>query len=267
LQGGVLDGELKDIVLLDVLPLTLGVETQGGLFARIVDHNSTIPLRKTTVFTTVADNQAAVEVHVLQGERDLVQFNRSLARFELVGIAPAPRGAPQIEVSFDIDANGIVSVSARDKVSGKEQVVRITPSTGLSKEEIDQMIFEARRFAEGDRRLKECAELRNRIQGHVATIARSFGEFGWILNNADQESIKQSIQKARSLSEEEANPNAIRDLLNELESGAAKLTSAMLNLPAEAGAQPQTDPDADLGDQDLQRLMKSSLDEANRKKP
>jgi molecular chaperone DnaK len=267
LQGGVLDGELKDIVLLDVLPLTLGVETQGGLFARIVEHNSTIPLRKTTVFTTVADNQSAVEVHVYQGERDLVQFNRSLARFELIGISPAPRGAPQIEVSFDIDANGIVSVSARDKVSGKEQVVRITPSTGLSKEEIDQMIFDARQFAESDRRLKECAELRNRIQGHVATIARSFGEFGWLLNIADQGSIKEAILKARSLSEKEANPSVFRDLLTELESGAAKLTAAMLNLPADAGAHPQKDPDADVEGEDLQRLMKSALDEADRKKP
>ena len=132
LQGGVLQGELKEIVLLDVLPLTLGVETQGGLFTRIIEHNSTIPLKKTTIFTTVADNQSAVEVHVLQGERELAQYNRSLARFELVGISPAPRGVPQIEVTFSIDANGIVSVAARDKVSGKEQAIKITPSTGLA---------------------------------------------------------------------------------------------------------------------------------------
>jgi molecular chaperone DnaK len=267
LQGGVLDGELKDIVLLDVLPLTLGVETQGGLFARIVEHNSTIPLKKTTVFTTVADNQSAVEVHVFQGERDLVQFNRSLARFELIGIAPAPRGAPQIEVTFHIDANGIVSVSARDKVSGKEQVVRITPSAGLSKEEIDRMIFEAHQFAESDQRLKECAELRNRILGHVATIARSFAEFGWLLSNTDQASLKEAIQEAKSLSDKETNPSVLRDLLTELESGAAKLTAAMLNLPADAGAHPHKDPDADVDKQDLKRLMKSALDETDRNRP
>ena len=176
LQGGVLQGELKEIVLLDVLPLSLGVETQGGLFTRIIEHNSTIPLKKTTIFTTVADNQTVVEIHVLQGERDLAQFNRSLAKFDLVGIAPGPRGAPQIEVSFDMDANGILSVSAKDKLSGKEQAIKITPSTGLSKDEIDRMILEAKQFAENDRKAKESAELRNRIKGQMgAACPKLFG--------------------------------------------------------------------------------------------
>ncbi len=264
LQGGVLEGELKDIVLLDVLPLTLGVETQGGLFARIVEHNSTIPLKRTTVFTTVADNQSTVEVHVLQGERDLVQYNRSLARFELVGIAPAPRGAPQIEVTFDIDANGIVSVSARDKVSGKEQAIRITPSTGLGKEEIEKMIFEARQFAESDHRLKECTELRNRIRAHVATIARSYSEYGWMLDPADQESVKTEIQRARSLNDSESDPAVLREIMLVLQNSADKLTSVMINMPGSATGKGRGDKGRDSSADDVQRLMRSALDDSNK---
>ncbi len=266
LQGGVLEGELKEIVLLDVLPLTLGVETQGGLFARIVEHNSTIPLRKTTIFTTVADNQSTVEVHVLQGERELAQYNRSLARFELVGIAPAPRGVPQIEVTFDIDANGIVSVSACDKVSGKEQAIRITPSTGLAKDEIDRMIMEAKQFAESDRRIREVAELRNRIQGMVATIARSYSELGWLLDTSEQELVKESIQKARALSDKDDNLKLLKELLAGLETGAAKLTAAMFNAPGAADAPIFKGAEQEDGDADLQKLMRSALGSSSRKK-
>jgi molecular chaperone DnaK len=266
LQGGVLAGELKEIVLLDVLPLSLGVETQGGLFARIIEHNSTIPLKKTTIFTTVADNQSVVEVHVLQGERELAKFNRSLARFELVGIAPAPRGVPQIAVTFDIDANGIVSVSARDKVSGKEQAVKITPSTGLSKEEIDRMIFEAKRFTESDRKLKEIAELRNRIQGHVATIARSFGEYGWLLDSREQELAKESIQTAKTMPDSEDNLPAMKELLSNLEAVASKLSTAMFNLPSGANVHLDPELESGAGESAAQRLMKSALEESRNRK-
>jgi molecular chaperone DnaK len=265
LQGGVLQGELKEIVLLDVLPLSLGVETQGGLFTRIIEHNSTIPLRKTTVFTTVADNQSVVEVHVLQGERELARFNRSLGRFDLVGIAPAPRGAPQIEVTFDIDANGIVSVSARDKVSGKEQAVRITPSTGLSKEEIDRMVFEARQFAESDRNLREIAEMRNRIRGQMTSLSRSYAEFGWLLDSADQEMVKESIQKARSISPEEEDASLLTGLLAQLESGASKLASAMFSAPGNATAAGMHPPES--GAPDVNQLLRSALDDLGTKKP
>jgi molecular chaperone DnaK len=263
LQGGVLQGELKEIVLLDVLPLSLGVETQGGLFTRIIEHNSTIPLRKTTIFTTVADNQSVVEVHVLQGERELARFNRSLGRFDLVGIAPAPRGAPQVEVTFDIDANGIVSVSARDKVSGKEQAMRITPSTGLSKEEIDRMVFEARQFAESDRKLRGVAEMRNRIQGQMNSLSRSYAEFGWLLDSADQEMVKESIQKAKSLSPEEEDANLLTGLLAQLEGGAAKLASAMFSAPGSAadGVEP-----AESRPADVNQLLRSALDDLGTKK-
>ena len=203
LQGGVLQGDLKEIVLLDVLPLSLGVETQGGLFTQIIEHNSTIPLKKTLVFTTVADNQTVVEIHVLQGERDLAKYNRSLAKFDLVGIAAGPRGAAQIEVSFDMDANGILSVSAKDKLSGKEQAIRITPSTGLSKDEIDRMILESKQFADNDRKARQLAELRNRIKAQMGAVSRSYSGFGYLLDAVEQEMIKDSLQKAKNLSAEE----------------------------------------------------------------
>ncbi len=143
IQGGVLTGEVKDIVLLDVLPLSLGLETRGGLFTKIIDRNSTIPLRNSLTFTTVVDNQTSVEIHILQGEREVAQGNRSLGKFELVGIPPNPRGVPQIDVSFEVDANGIVSVSAQDKSTGREQQMRITPTSGLAPDEIQHLIKEA----------------------------------------------------------------------------------------------------------------------------
>ncbi len=257
LQGGVLKGELKEIVLLDVLPLSLGVETQGGLYTRIIEHNSTIPLKKTTIFTTVADNQSVVEVHVLQGERDMARFNRSLARFELVGIAAAPRGVPQIEVTFDIDANGIVSVSARDKVSGKEQAIKITPSTGLGKDEIDRMILEARQYAEADGRMKEVTELRNRVSGTLSSVTRSYAEYGWLLDSAQQEMVKEAIQKAKALSPDENNFNILKELLAQLEDSAAGLSDAIFSMAGTgqaAGVSAQQAPE-----EQMQRLMKSAL--------
>jgi molecular chaperone DnaK len=258
LQGGVLKGDLKEIVLLDVLPLSLGVETQGGLFTRIIEHNSTIPLKKTTIFTTVADNQTVVEIHVLQGERDLAQFNRSLAKFDLVGIAPSPRGVPQIDVAFDMDANGILSVSAKDTLSGKEQAIKITPSTGLSKDEIDRMILEAKQFAENDRKTRETTELRNRIKGQMAAISRSYSGFGWLLDAVEQEMIKDAIQRARDLDPNESSLTLLRDLLTQLENGAESLSTAMFNSPG--GVELHADgAGVQKKEQDADQLMKSAL--------
>jgi molecular chaperone DnaK len=242
LQGGVLEGDIREIVLLDVLPLSLGVETQGGLFTRIIDHNSTIPLRKATIFTTVADNQSVVDIHVLQGERELAKFNRSLARFELVGIPPAPRGAPQIEVTFDIDANGIVSVSAKDRFSGKEQAVRITPSTGLSKEEIDKMVLEARQFAESDLRLRELAELKNRISGHLSALSKSYAQCGSLLETSDQQMVRDAIQEAKALTPDEGRIEVLREAMTKLEAGAAKLTTAFFSSKWDGTGNPTEEP-------------------------
>jgi molecular chaperone DnaK len=267
LQGGVLQGDLKEIVLLDVLPLSLGVETQGGLYTRIIDHNSTIPLKKTLIFTTVADNQTVVEIHVLQGERDLAKFNRSLAKFDLVGITAAPRGAPQIEVSFDMDASGILSVSARDKLSGKEQAIRITPSTGLSKDEIDLMILEAKQCADKDRQEKQLTELRNRISGQSSALSRSYAEFGRLLDNVEQEMIKDLLQRAKSLPQTETDLTLLVELMKQLEGGASKLSAIMFGTPGAEG-----DPAIEWADEgepdmssDAKKLMKSALKDIDSK--
>jgi molecular chaperone DnaK len=265
LQGGVLQGELKEIVLLDVLPLSLGVETQGGLFTRIIEHNSTIPLKKTNTFTTVADNQTVVEIHVLQGERELAQFNRSLAKFDLMGIAAAPRGAPQIDVSFDMDANGILSVSATDKLSGREQAIKVTPSTGLSKEEIDRMVLEAKQHSENDKTARDAAELRNQIKGQMASVAKSYSEFGWMLDSSEQETLKTVIQKAKNISPDENSFSILKDLLTQLEDNANKLTAAMFSAPGGEGLKAQSWKSEENDQDDIQQLLKSALDDIKSK--
>lgn len=226
IQAGVLAGDVKDLILLDVIPLSLGIETRGGLFTKLLDRNSTIPTKKSLVFTTVADNQQVVEVHVLQGERDIAAGNRSLARFELVGIPPAPRGLPQVEVTFEVDADGIVSVSARDKMTGLEQAMKITPSSGLSASEIYDLIEEASRNAESDRRMKEIIIARNRLEGLLQNTIRSFGEFGWMLQPDDQEFVRLTLENARktALSED---PPEVRYSLEQLERAARMITDAM----------------------------------------
>ena len=226
IQVGVLAGDVKDLILLDVIPLSLGIETRGGLFTKLLDRNSTIPTKKSLVFTTVADNQQVVEVHVLQGERDIAAGNRSLARFELVGIPPAPRGLPQVEVTFEVDADGIVSVSARDKMTGLEQAMRITPSSGLSASEIYDLIEEANRNVESDRRMREIIISRNRLEGLLQNTVRSFGEFGWMLMSDDQEFVRNTIEHARDTFRLEDSAE-VRYTLEQLERAARLITDAM----------------------------------------
>jgi molecular chaperone DnaK len=233
IQGGVLSGDVKDIVLLDVLPLSLGLETRGGLFTKIIERNSTIPLRESRTFTTVVDNQSSVEIHVLQGEREVAQGNRSLGKFELVGIPPGPRGVPQIEVSFEVDANGIVSVSAQDKTTGREQQMRITPTSGLTPDEIDRLIRESEEFADSDRDTKELLVLRTRLDSLLRNTKKSFTKFGGLLPEIEQEGAEGVFNEAEAASKTEK-LEEIKIALNKLERLAGQLTSAMLNPTADA---------------------------------
>lgn len=227
IQGGILHGEIKDVVLLDVTPLSMGIETHGGLFTKLIERNATIPTRKSQTFTTVTDNQRSVEIHVLQGERELASENRSLGRFDLVGIPPAPRGVPQIEVTFSIDANGIVSVAARDSATGKEQSIQVSPASGLSREEIERLIAEADKYRRDDARRKEVKLLRNRLEGLLYTNERVFKEFGNALDTASREEVENTLAKGRRLLESD-DPGLLNQAIDSVQGCSRHLTEVML---------------------------------------
>ncbi|MBE6622422.1 MAG: molecular chaperone DnaK [Ruminococcaceae bacterium] len=197
IQGGVLGGDVKDLLLLDVTPLSLGIETLGGVCTKIIDRNTTIPVKKSQVFSTAADGQTSVEIHVLQGEREMANGNTTLGRFSLDGIAPAPRGVPQIEVTFDIDANGIVNVSALDKGTGKEQHITITSSSNMSKEDIDRAVREAEKYADEDKKLKEAVEIKNRAESLIFQSEKTLNDIGDKVPDSDKTDVKLALEKLK----------------------------------------------------------------------
>ncbi len=198
IQAGVLSGDVKDVLLLDVTPLSLGIETLGGIFTKLIDRNTTIPTSKSQVFSTAADNQTSVDIHVLQGEREMASGNKTLGRFELSGIAPAPRGIPQIEVTFDIDANGIVNVKAKDKGTGKEQSVTITSSSNLTESDIEAAVKEAEKYAEEDRKRKEAVEAKNNAEQLILAMEKTLNESGDKISDEDKETLKKAIEEAKA---------------------------------------------------------------------
>lgn len=237
IQAGVLVGEVKDVLLLDVTPLSLGIETLGGVFTRLIDRNTTIPTAKSQVFSTAADNQTTVEIHVLQGEREMASYNKTLGRFQLTGIPPAPRGVPQIEVKFDIDANGIVNVTAKDLGTGKEQKITITGTTGLSKDDIDRMVKEAGQHADEDKKHKEEIEVKNHADSLVYQTEKTLKEFG---DKAPQDE-KNNIEKAKEELKEAIESNDVEKIKAKTEALTNvlyQLTSKMYEKTGQAGAAP-----------------------------
>jgi molecular chaperone DnaK len=240
IQGGVLRGDVKDVLLLDVTPLSLGIETLGAVFTKLIEKNTTIPTRKSQIFSTAADNQPAVSIHVLQGEREMAMDNKTLGRFELVGIPPAPRGVPQIEVTFDIDANGIVHVSAKDLGTGKEQSIKITASSGLSEEEIQKMVRDAEAHGEEDKKKRELAEARNNLDSLIYTTEKSLGEYGDKIGASEKKAIEEAIEAAKKAMESNE-ISTIKSASDNLTQTSHKLAEAMYAKASQQTGGPQAE--------------------------
>ncbi|HMQ31182.1 MAG TPA: molecular chaperone DnaK, partial [Chloroflexaceae bacterium] len=245
IQAGVLGGDVKGVVLLDVTPLSLGVETLGGVMTRLIDRNTTIPTQKSEIFSTAADGQTAVDIHILQGEREMAGDNMTLGRFRLEGIPPAPRGVPQVEVTFDIDANGILNVSAKDKATGKEQRITITASTNLNKDEVERMVREAQSHAEEDKARRELVELKNQADSMAYQSEKSLGELGDQVDSIEKDRIEGLIKDLRDAVAQE-DRERMQSLMSELQQAMFKVSQsaygdgAAQGQPGAAGPQGQT---------------------------
>jgi molecular chaperone DnaK len=237
-QGGVLAGEVKDLLLLDVTPLSLGVETLGGIATRLIDRNTTIPTRRGQIFSTAADFQTSVEIHVFQGEREMAADNISLGSFHLTGIPPAPRGVPQIEVTFDIDANGIVNVSAKDLGTGKEQSITITGSTNLDQDEIEKKIKDAEKYAEEDKKQRDIIETRNQAESLVYNAEKTMKEYGDKVGKEDKKSIEKSIESLKESMKGDDIPKIKKDV-EKLQEEIQKVGTAIYQKVAQEQAQKQ----------------------------
>ena len=244
IQAGVLAGDVKDVLLLDVTPLTLGIETKGGVMTKLIERNTTIPTRKSEIFSTAEDNQPSVEVHILQGEREMAAYNKSLGKFQLTGIPPAPRGVPQIEVSFDIDANGIVAVGAKDLGTGKEQKIEIKAGSGLADEEVERMVKDAEAHAEDDRRLRELVEARNTAENAAYQAERQLGEMGDSLDASSKEEIEAAIKDVRDNLESE-DAELLRQKTDALQAAFHKVSEQMYAAAAQQAQRPGNGAGAD----------------------
>ena len=262
-QAGVLKGEVTDVLLLDVTPLSLGIETKGGILTKLIERNTTIPTKRSEVFTTASDNQPSVEIHVLQGEREMAQYNKTLGKFQLVDIPPAPQGIPQIEVTFDIDANGIVHVSAKDKATGNEQSITITGQSALDEDEIEKMVQDAEAHAEEDRRRRESAELRNEADALVYRAEKLITEAEDSETDSDTSELKSAIEAVKSALEDEDN-DSIRSTTDSLQKTLERYVSDMYSAAAAASEAAQsTDSDAGADDEIIDAEIVDSDDESD----